>query len=332
MRCPSPFARRGIKGRGKTLNYKRFNILVSSFPLYLNSLYILLPTGLKKFLSYLFIMKRTLFCFISLLVLTSSLCFGQDTIVYRSGDRIVVKVLSVGKKIEITDSSGKIYRIYKEYVAEINYANGTKLVVNKQEITIEPMRKDTVDEYNHMPININAGIGVSLISLEIPGSSRSGGPDILTSTPAYNCIMDYKFLRWLSIGVGWSYQSITDHPATEYGNGTFNYANWELEKISRYQVSGIMAFHFSKGQYRDAYAGFRLGQSVWSEQILYNNMAGIDPWTTFNQHDITTSYQVFFGDRIFFFKNLGFHIEVGIGSPFLLEGGLTFRFKTRKPK
>ncbi len=42
------------------------------------------------------------------------------------------------------------------------------------------------------------------------------------------------------------------------------------------------------------------------------------------------SIQLLCGLRIFAGKYLGFQIESAIGSPYCLEGGLTFRIPTRK--
>lgn len=73
---------------------------------------------MNRFLYFLPYFSLFSFCWIS------TICNAQDTIIYKSGDKIVVKVISVGKKIEVVDNYGKIYYIYKENIKQIHYASG----------------------------------------------------------------------------------------------------------------------------------------------------------------------------------------------------------------
>lgn len=251
---------------------------------------------------------------------------AQDTLIFKTGEKDIVKVDSLIGPFVVykIPPNRKQLSINLEKLNYIKYGNG--------KVYSNPFIKKTVslkDTSSNMPININAGAGISLISLEIPGRGYGGGPEITSRSPAYNCTADYRFIRQLSIGIGWSYQSLTDYPAT--ASYTIK-ATQENEQISRYQFSGIIAVHFSKDAMKDIYAGYRMGESVWTERVSMISNVPLSDWRTFNGNATSINYQVFFGYRYFPIYNFGLHFEVGIGSPFLLECGLTYRFKTRKNK
>jgi len=173
-------------------------------------------------------------------------------------------------------------------------------------------------------INLNAGVGASFMTLAVLPILYS--PQVLTETPAYNATLDYRVLSWLSFGVGIAYQSFTDIP--EYG---FDPAKWEVEKISRLNISGRLLYHLTNEKVVDCYIGVRIGESQWADDII-SLQSSTNPKIYTCGNFSRGSFQALVGVRLFLFYNLGFHFEFGIGTPYLLELGLTFRVNTRKSK
>jgi hypothetical protein len=164
---------------------------------------------------------------------------------------------------------------------------------------------------------INAGTGYSLIA---------GGDDflVLTSSVSYNTIyaphtpefgitIDYGVLKWLSLGIGISYQEVEE---TAYLNAnTFLFS----AIYSRINTGLRLLAHLNKKHKDifDNYIGLRPGISYWNFQG-----AGSSIWV---------SIQVIYGIRYYFSKVFGIHCEAGLGTPYLLEGGVTFRLGYHKP-
>jgi hypothetical protein len=199
----------------------------------------------------------------------------------------------------------------------------------------KPASKSNNKQFDYNPISIDIGMGNSLITWSLPGFSilYNAGPEIKTKTPVYNCSLDYTIQQGLSFGFEGAYQSITDLPSM---GGRQDYAFWELEQLTRYNISGFFLFHFSKNQKDDTYIGFKGGISIWKDQILSDTLHTFPPSTpitTFHSSYANNgSFQVLVGWRHFFSYNFGFHVQAGIGTPFLLEGGFSYRFKTHRTK
>ncbi len=245
-----------------------------------------------------------------------------------TGDKVAVKIDSIGAKKVFykAPSGGEQLSVGKSQVYLIIYEDGGIYTVNP------PIQTNTVsdDEFNSMPIIINAGVGYSSFQWQVSGINPIGhGPvsaKILSVTPAYNCTIDYSIFPRFSLGVGGAYQSLTDIPIYNQDN----YATWELEKIIKYSFTTRFLYHFVKIPKYDAYIGLRTGMTTWKEQILYNNLGPQNLFTTIPPYSQNISFQILFGYRIFPIYNVGIHFELGIGNPYLVEGGITFRFKTKK--
>jgi hypothetical protein len=189
------------------------------------------------------------------------------------------------------------------------------------------------EKLDYQPIIINAGIGGSLMELAVPGGNLigGGGPAFLYNSPAFNATLNYNFTKKFSIGIGGAYEWFTDHP----GYGQSETASWETEKISRYNVTWIVLYHFSKLVYSDAFTGLRIGASVWNDQITSNTQ---NYPTSIVYQTMSTStlqrgcFQLLFGYQYFPIYNFGLHAEIGIGTPYFAEAGISIRFKTRKVK
>jgi hypothetical protein len=138
-------------------------------------------------------------------------------------------------------------------------------------------------------------------------------------------IVDYGVSETSSIGIASSYQVI---------DRIINYAPsfTVTETISRFNVSAryLYYFKFWDKTKNDYYIGARAGVSFWADKgPLVSPALYIEPYfrQPFFMH---FSAQVVAGLRIYFTYFLGLHIEVGIGAPYAVEGGLTFRLGPKK--
>lgn len=175
-------------------------------------------------------------------------------------------------------------------------------------------------------ICINAGVGDS------PGFDNPGSPFFFTETnsnivetgfsvsniiPNIGCTIDYNITNYFSIGAASSYQS---EIINVRGAGS------DIEKITRISLNFRTLFHLNKRNRNkfDHYIGTRFGLDYWGD-VFQNGSSG--HFLT-NPNQFIPSFQVFYGMRIYFTNNIGVQCEVGIGEPYLAEGGLTFRINT----
>jgi hypothetical protein len=273
-------------------------------------------------------MKRALLYF---LLFTFQYALGQaaDTIVYKTGDKLAVKIHIVdGEHVSYYIPPGEqLFSISQAKVADIKFADGTKYSTSQ---TTES--KGATGTSDNKPVLLNVGIGFNSLTAEIPEMvtySDGGGPVFLTETPAINLMVEYLFLKGLSLGIAGTYQSETDHPYSPQMSET---ETWVNEQISRYNISGLCLFHFLNSPVNDMYLGFRGGVSSWTDVITSNNasVAGNTLNTTmpFSRY-MAGSFQIVSGYRIFLLSNFGIHFEAAIGSPYFFETGITFQLKTR---
>ena len=261
---------------------------------------------------------------VGLVVFSFSLCIAQDTLVYKTGEKIAIKVYSTdGNKIvyQKLQDDQKI-SVNASKIDYIKYADGS---------IFSPNRTSGVSTTRGM-IDINAGIGLGLITWALPNSNTfnlSGDQfyNILTVSPAYNIIIDYSIVNTFELGLCGAYQSLTDNP--ELGG---NPATFETERISRYNIYFRFFGHLSPNPVSYAYLGARFGVSIWTDNVIAFTPPGpgADPYTSMPHYSENGSLQLFLGYSTFSSSNLGFHFEVGFISPYVAEAGITFRFKTKK--
>jgi hypothetical protein len=285
--------------------------------------------------------------YFSLFIFHFSLCFAQDTLVYKTGEKVAVKVFYVnGDKVIYTFPPGKKQEIVKlSELDYLKYEDGNKyseeLQAKQDSIDyVLKAKQDSIDRVNkpyYRPININIGFGYSP---EFDG-------DLVIATPFFpvqkdaeyflcsNIVpnlggaIDYAVDKRFSIGLAASYQSeMISHEETPYN-----------DEISRINTAIRFLYHLNKNNLHfDNYIGLRVGCSHWHDNpsltSAYQNVSYSIPIFYFigSANLLVPSFQFLYGIRLYGSGGFGFHFEVGIGSPYLIEGGITFRFKTRKEK
>jgi hypothetical protein len=278
-------------------------------------------------------MKKRLLFFFGLALLYS-FCEAQDTIVFKTGERDAVTVTSFGKKTINFILEDTAYSVNESRIDYIKYRNSIRYSYKDLFVKYDSankalsaeMAKDDSAEFR--PLHISIGVGGSSIESDILNNANIPppelGPFFITQYLVYNAIIDYSVTRWLSFGIGAAYQWVSDNPSEEPINGyVVNYK--ETEKITRYNYSARVLYHPLKHAGLDIYAGLRGGISSWKEQITSNSdPAGDYIYKTTVPSKSQGSYQVLIGGLLPVFDCVGIHVELGIGNPYLFEGGITF--------
>jgi hypothetical protein len=169
---------------------------------------------------------------------------------------------------------------------------------------------------------ISGGVGFSTILYRIyavydpPDNAAYGTSQSLV----YNGNIDYR-INGISLGAGVAYQTATGVP---YIGSSYNQAEF-TESLTRLNISGRVLFYPYHTNKMDIYTGFRIGESYWTDVVTGPSNRHAD-LTLGNAQDHYLSIQVPVGARIFF-GNFGFNAELGIGTPYFAEGGITFKIE-----
>jgi hypothetical protein len=128
---------------------------------------------------------------------------------------------------------------------------------------------------------------------------------------------DYRIKKRISLGLTMSYQ-------TE--NVDQGYAISAADKISRLNMAArILGYTKTYNRAVISYMGLRVGCSFWNDDCSKSG-----DWYIKSSSLIVPSFQVLFGVTMFPVSFLGLNLEGGLGSPYLAEAGLTYRFSNKK--
>lgn len=144
-------------------------------------------------------------------------------------------------------------------------------------------------------------------------------------------------IKWnISVGVGASYQSAVMEWAP-YSNGPGgNYVYVFSDKVTRTNLGVRILYHYPNySKHFDVYAGIRIGQSYWHDTPSDSNTVkkNVTVYTNYfleSQNMVVPSFQMLTGLRFYFSDALAIHLEAAVGSPYVLEGGVTFRINLAK--
>jgi hypothetical protein len=147
--------------------------------------------------------------------------------------------------------------------------------------------------------------------------------------------IDFGLPKRFSIGLASSYQN----ELVSWGYGldhVYNGYPIYSDKVTRVNMAFRLLYHLINNTHIDLYTGIRFGSSYWHDSPspdntnIYSVFAYTPSTFLSNSNNFVPSFQYVWGLRYFPIKNLGIHVELGIGSPYLVEGGLSFRINTRK--
>lgn len=170
-------------------------------------------------------------------------------------------------------------------------------------------------------ISIGAGAGWSLIGGLF--SAISGGTNTTFASPVWNATFDYGLSDNFSLGIAFGYQTMginyVDYWYTNsQGTTVTEDFKWTL---SRMNIAARPLIHFGHSEDLDLYAGIRAGITNWGSKTESS-----DP--NFDEGQIKMGnfgFQALFGTRYYFSEMIGMHFEVGLGAPYLVEGGISVR-------
>lgn len=153
---------------------------------------------------------------------------------------------------------------------------------------------------------VSAGVGYSLISEVLSiGTNRSSMPPIYLNA-------DYGVTEVFSIGLAGSYSSFSYDDIDINGDAIF------IEG-SRNTLAARALFHFGDNPNLDQYAGLRAGMTFWNYSDL--NVGLEEDRLEGN----VFSFRLLYGLRAYLTDNLAVNLEVGLGSPYLFNGGIAYR-------
>ena len=152
---------------------------------------------------------------------------------------------------------------------------------------------------------ISAGVGYSLFSRLI-----SSGTNVKSIPPLY-INADYAVTEVFSIGLAGSYSSFS------YDDIDLNGDPINVEG-SRNTIAARALFHIGDNPILDQYAGLRAGMTLWgySDNLLLEEE---------NVNANVFSFRFLYGLRAYLTDNLAVNLEVGLGSPYLFNGGIAYR-------
>jgi len=194
-------------------------------------------------------------------------------------------------------------------------------------------------------IVISAGVGYSpefngqltLISSQVyPVSINSAISDydngFLCSSilPNIGGTIDFGISSRISLGLAGSYQNELV---------TYRFSSTYSDKVSRTNGAARFLYHVNKNNKNvDDYIGVRIGCSYWRDSPSPDNTI-YNPYVSSHYYTITflsspslyvSSFQFLYGIRLYVSDNIALYFEAGIGSPYLVETGLTFRINAGK--
>lgn len=177
---------------------------------------------------------------------------------------------------------------------------------------------------------ITGGVGFSVVGLffGLVKEGLNATTNISsTKTPVLLGAYDYGLSDRFSIGVGYTYQSLTLKYDGYYFNGsqdsliTGNFT----DRLIRQNFGIRPMFHFGDNDDLDIYAGLRISMVRWSYTTSRNDLGS--NWATELLGGASpVKAQALFGMRYFFTENIGFNTELAIGPSYFAMVGINARF------
>jgi len=178
-------------------------------------------------------------------------------------------------------------------------------------------------------VSVNGGISLTSVLLKTLLNGDSVKYEY-SSSPALVINYDRFVTNWLSIGAGFARQSmsIKFYDYIDNNNvlqtGDFN-ADF---KRSHVHLKALATLAKPKG---DLYAGLRLGYLWYKSDLSFEKrdlkvLNKVDKLLQVGR----PSLGIPIGGRYFISDNIGLNAEINLGAPFIISGGLSFRFGGKK--
>jgi hypothetical protein len=167
----------------------------------------------------------------------------------------------------------------------------------------------------------NLGAGYSLFSSPSSDAAQTG----FSSIPVISATYDYGIVDKFSYGIGLSYQSFNDKYSSTYYNGSNGYTIQNVDQNIYVTNIGLRALYHFGTRELEGYTGIRLGYSFWTStsNIVNANQNYNGPYEGYPKN--VPTFMALIGLRAYISEMVGIHIEVGLGSPYAAETGISFR-------
>jgi hypothetical protein len=143
-----------------------------------------------------------------------------------------------------------------------------------------------------------------------------------TALPAFYVNYDFFVTDFFSVGAAGSYQMLR----------LKNIETSDYIQINRSNFGVRALFHYSKTEKLDMYSGVRMSTTMWklsSNSVDPTIQASLDDLNSFSFFDRRTKFApqiIAFGVKGYFTEMFGAHMELSLGSPYYLSGGINVRF------
>ncbi|HXP51192.1 MAG TPA: hypothetical protein VN922_14635 [Bacteroidia bacterium] len=172
--------------------------------------------------------------------------------------------------------------------------------------------KQSIAQIEKGSMSFNIGAGYSLFSTP-SNANNTGTGSQGSSLPVICGMFDYALVNNFTYGIGISYQYFTE-PNNVY---TQPPTITSYENIYVTNISIRALYHFGSSDL-EGYTGIRLGYSMWTQTGYSGN-----PDNSGYPKNVPT-FMALVGVRAKISNLIGIHLEVGIGSPYAAETGISF--------
>jgi|TARA_B110000908_G_C10082675_1_gene370307 opacity protein-like surface antigen len=169
------------------------------------------------------------------------------------------------------------------------------------------------------------GLGYSFFNNIIKNSLETYSDVEVKSVPTIALTYDFALTDNFSIGVAGAFQNVSGEFTNQYIDQNFDIqTEIATTKVSRLNIALRPLFHYGDGDRLDLYSGIRVGYLIRNVETetndeLLNVLGDLDG----NRFALGL---VPFGMRYFFTDNLGVNMDLQIGTPYVVSGGIAFTF------
>ena len=169
------------------------------------------------------------------------------------------------------------------------------------------------------------GLGYSFFNNIIKNSLETYSDVEVKSVPTIALTYDFALTDNFSIGVAGAFQNVSVEFTNQYIDQNFDIqTEIATTKVSRLNIALRPLFHYGDGDRLDLYSGIRVGYLIRNVETetndeLLNVLGDLDG----NRFALGL---VPFGMRYFFTDNLGVNMDLQIGTPYVVSGGIAFTF------
>lgn len=169
------------------------------------------------------------------------------------------------------------------------------------------------------------GLGYSFFNNIIKTSLESYTEVEVKSVPTIAITFDHSLTDNFSLGFAGAYQSVTGEFTNTYFDENFN-SQTETAKtsISRINIAIRPLFHYGNSDKLDMYSGLRVGYLIRNVTVESDDPNGV--FLDDLDGNRFALGLVPFGFRYFFSDNLGINMDLQIGTPYVVSGGVAFQF------